>query len=150
MLLELVGGLGAWRWVILGIALLAIELVAPGTVLLWLGLAAIVVGAIAFLGDPGWQTEVLAFGALGLAAAVGWWFFGRRDNAAVSDRPLLNRRAHACVGRVLALDEPIAGGVGRVRIDDTVWRAAGPDLPAGARVRVMAAEGSTLKVMPAE
>ncbi|GLK54197.1 membrane protein implicated in regulation of membrane protease activity [Methylopila capsulata] len=150
MLVELIGGLGPWRWVVLGVALLAIELVAPGTVLLWLGLAAIAVGALAFLVDPGWQTEVLAFAVLGLAAAVGWWFFGRRDNAAVSDRPLLNRRAHACVGRVLSLDEPLVDGAGRVRIDDTVWRATGPDLPAGARVRVMAAEGSTLKVKPAD
>jgi inner membrane protein len=47
------------------------------------------------------------------------------------------------------LEEPIVQGVGRVRIDDSVWRIAGPDLPAGAKVRVETADGALLKVVPA-
>jgi membrane protein implicated in regulation of membrane protease activity len=82
MLQNLIVELGAWRWFVFGLLLLMAELVAPGTVLLWLGLAAIVVGVIAFFLDPGWQVEVVAFAALGLAAAVAWWRFGRPNNAA--------------------------------------------------------------------
>nr|WP_315855269.1 hypothetical protein [Chenggangzhangella methanolivorans] len=78
-----------------------LELIAPGTLLLWLGMAAIVVGGLALLFDPGWQIEVVGFAMLGLAAAVGWWFLGRPDNAASTDRPMLNRRAERHVGRVL-------------------------------------------------
>ncbi len=146
MLANVVVALGAWRWLVFGLLLLIAELVAPGTVLLWLGVAAIAVGIIAFLFDPGWQMEVMAFAILGLSAAVIWWRLGRPDNAASSDRPMLNRRAERHVGKVFTLDSAIVGGDGRLRIDDTTWRVSGPDLPAGARVRVMAAEGITLVV----
>lgn len=140
--------LGGWRWFVLGLLLLAGELVAPGTLLLWLGIAAVAVGLIAFAIDPGWQVELVAFAVLALAAAVGWWFFGRPDNAASSDRPMLNRRAERRVGKVFTLDAPIVNGDGRLRIDDTTWRVSGPDLAAGAKVKVLSVEGITLVVGP--
>lgn len=146
MIETVVVALGPWRWVVLGLVLLALELVAPGTLLLWLGMAAIAVGALALLVDPGWQVEVVAFAVLGLAAAVGWWVLGRPDNAASSDRPMLNRRAERHVGRVFVLEAPILNGDGRVRIDDTIWRVQGPDMPSGTRVKVTAADGATLTV----
>ncbi|WP_020177511.1 NfeD family protein [Methylopila sp. M107] len=138
--------LGGWRWIVVGLVLLGLELVAPGTFLLWLGIAAILVGLIALVIDPGWQVELIAFAVLGLAAAVGWWVYGRPDNAAVSDQPMLNRRAERHVGKAFVLDAPIVHGDGRLRIDDTTWRVSGPDLPAGARVKVVAVEGITLVV----
>jgi len=33
-----------------------------------------------------------------------------------------------------------------VRVDDTIWRVAGPDTPAGSRVRVVRADGASLTV----
>ncbi|MFC7053864.1 NfeD family protein [Hansschlegelia quercus] len=146
MIESLLVALGPWRWFVFGLVLLGVELVAPGTVLLWLGIAAIIVGLVALLFDPGWQVEVVGFAVLALAAAVLWWRIGRPDNAATSDRPMLNRRAERHIGRVFVLDAPIVNGEGRLRVDDTVWRMTGPDLMAGARVRVVAADGSTLQV----
>ena len=146
MLMTTWAALGAWRWFVLGLVLLGLELIAPGTMLLWLGVAAIVVGLIALVIDPGWQIEVVAFAVLGLAAAVGWWFYGRPDNAASSDRPMLNRRAERHVGKTFTLDAPIVNGDGRLRIDDTSWRIAGPDLPVGSRVKVLGVDGITLRV----
>ena len=35
---------------------------------------------------------------------------------------------------LVTLEEPIIDGAGTVRIDDTIWRVAGPDTPAGSRV----------------
>ncbi|MFC3695121.1 NfeD family protein [Chenggangzhangella methanolivorans] len=148
MIESFVIALGAWRWVVLGLVLLALELIAPGTLLLWLGMAAIVVGGLALLFDPGWQIEVVGFAMLGLAAAVGWWFLGRPDNAASTDRPMLNRRAERHVGRVFTLEAPILNGEGRIRIDDTIWRVQGPDMPSGTRVKVTAADGANLSVAP--
>ena len=49
-------------------------------------------------------------------------------------------------GREFTLDKPIVGGVGTIRIDDTVWRVAGPDGPAGSRVRIARAQGADLLV----
>ena len=146
MLMSLWVTLGGWRWIVLGLVLLALELIAPGTLLLWLGIAAVLVGLIALVIDPGWQVELIAFAVLGLAAAVGWWIYGRPDNAAASDRPMLNRRAERHVGKVFTLDAAIVHGDGRLKIDDTTWRVSGPDLPAGSKVKVLGVEGITLVV----
>lgn len=147
--MPLLTDLGPWAWFVLGGLLLVAEIAAPGAFLLWLGLAALVTGALAYGIDLSWQTEVLAFAALAVAAVL----VGRRVSPApgrASDRPFLNRRAEGFVGRVFTLDAPIQDGVGRVRIDDTVWRIEGPDLAAGHDVRVVASDGATLKVAPAE
>ncbi|MFS8036232.1 NfeD family protein [Xanthobacter sp. AM11] len=147
--MPLLTDLGPWAWFVLGGLLLVAEIAAPGAFLLWLGIAALATGALAYGVDLSWQTEVLAFAALAVAAVL----VGRRVSPApgrASDRPFLNRRAEGFVGRIFTLDAPIQDGVGRVRIDDTVWRIEGPDLAAGHDVRVVASDGATLKVAPAE
>src|SRR5690606_5943525 len=74
------------------------------------------------------------------------WF---RQRGRQSDQPLLNRRAEQLVGRVVLLDQPIVNGSGRAKVDDAFWVVAGPDLPAGSPVRVVAVDGMTLKVQEA-
>lgn len=141
--------LGPWAWFVLGGVLLVAEIAAPGAFLLWLGLAALVTGALASVVDLSWQAEVLTFAALAVVAVL----VGRRVTPGpgrASDRPFLNRRAEGFIGRVFTLETPIMGGVGRVRIDDTVWRIEGADLAAGHDVRVVAVDGVVLKVAPAE
>lgn len=140
--------LGYWAWFVLGGVLLVAEIAVPGAFLLWLGLAALATGALAYLVDLAWQAQVLAFAALAVAAVL----VGRKVTPGpgrASDRPFLNRRAQGFVGRVFTLEEPIVGGGGRVRIDDTVWRVTGPDTASGAEVRVVGADGPVLKVEPA-
>src|SRR5262249_56906819 len=66
------------------------------------------------------------------------------------EKPSLNRRTEAMVGRVFTLDKPIVNAAGTIRIDDTIWRVTGPDAPAGSRVRVKNAEGVQLEVEQAE
>jgi hypothetical protein len=55
------------------------------------------------------------------------------------------------IGRVAALEGGIGTEPGRVRFDDAFWRAQGPELSVGARVRVtgVAPDGLTLLVEPA-
>jgi membrane protein implicated in regulation of membrane protease activity len=36
-----------------------------------------------------------------------------------------------------------------VRVDDTIWRIAGPDTPAGSKVKVVKADGAKLTVAAA-
>ncbi|MCL8381488.1 NfeD family protein [Xanthobacter aminoxidans] len=147
--MPLLSQLGPWAWFVLGGVLLVAEIAAPGAFLLWLGLAALVTGAVAYTVALAWQVEVLVFAALAVVAVL----VGRRVSPApgkASDRPFLNRRPDGFVGRVFTLDAPILGGVGRVRIDDTVWRVEGPDVAAGHDVRVTGTDGATLKVEPVE
>jgi membrane protein implicated in regulation of membrane protease activity len=73
--------------------------------------------------------------AMFAAAAVPLWRRVARRKPRQQSNPFLNKRAEALVGRVFTLEKPIIDGSGTVRIDDTVWRVAGPDAPAGSRVR---------------
>jgi len=141
--------LGPWSWWILGVILLAAELAAPGVFLIWIGAAAIVVGALSLAlwnaAFWGWQVQLLLFAVLsGAFALAGRRFYSSRNQA--SDEPNLNRRGESLVGRTATLHEPIAEGRGRIRLDDTWWSVMGPDLPAGTQVKVVAASGRDLKV----
>jgi inner membrane protein len=137
--------LGHWNWFIAAVMLFVLEIVAPGAFMLWLGLAALAVGAISLAIDWSWQAQIVAFAVFAVAATPVWRHFARRVEQPV-DRPFLNRRADGYVGRVFTLDKPIVDGVGTIRIDDTVWRVTGPDVPAGSRVKVARAEGADLTV----
>ena len=85
MLQALVAEIGPWSWWILGLVLLGAEILIPGIFLIWIGLAAIVVGAISFiLWDSaiwGWQVQLLVFAALSLISAL----IGRRIMAGRDD-----------------------------------------------------------------
>ena len=138
--------LGNWNWLIFGFVLMALELLAPGVVMFWLGLAALLVGLVSFVIDPSWQTQLIMFSVFAVAAVPLWRRFALKSGAASTSNPFLNRRTDALVGREFTLEKPIVDGAGTVRIDDTIWRVAGPDAPAGSRVRVIRADGASLTV----
>ena len=137
--------LGPWGWFIIAGLLMIGELAAPGTYLIWLGIAAGVTGGIAFAIDLHWQMQAVLFAVLALLAVLAGRRVASRTEGA-TDQPFLNRRADALVGRSFVLDEPIHGGAGRVRIDDSVWRVEGEDRPAGSVVVVERIDGAILKV----
>ncbi|GHA26928.1 membrane protein [Devosia pacifica] len=147
VLIDWIASFGAWAWIIAGLVLLALELVVPGGVLVWMGIAGIITGLAAMVQPLSWPLQWGLFGVLSVVAIITWLrFSGSRPQ--ITDRPHLNRRAETLVGREAVLVEPIAGGFGRVPLNDTVWRVAGPDLDAGTRVRVIGATGAVLSVEP--
>ena len=150
MIERIVTELGPWNWMVLGCVLLALEIVVPGFFLLWIGIAALVTGALSLLlWDAAywvWQVQVVVFLVLAVASA----YAGNRlmrGRGGDSDMPLLNRRGEQMIGKVATLTEPIKDGRGRVRIGDTMWRVSGPDLPAGAQVRVKSAVATDLELV---
>ena len=146
---EMFTTLGTWNWLIFGFILMALELAAPGVFMFWLGLAALLVGLLSFVFNPSWQTQLLMFAVFSVAAVPLWRRFALRSNAASQSNPFLNKRTDALVGREFTLEKPIVDGSGTVRIDDTIWRVAGPDAPAGSRVKVVQADGASLTVAAA-
>jgi len=135
-----------FAWGVAALLLFAAEAMAPGAFMLWLGFAA----AVVFLGVllvPGTSllVQAIAFVVLSIISIQVYrtWFRGR---GRASDQPLLNRRAAQLIGRTVALEQAIVNGRGRVQIADAFWDVAGPDLPAGMPVRIVAAEGMTLRV----
>ena len=143
---EMLYTLGTWNWPIFGLILMALELLAPGVFLFWLGLAALLVGLISFAIHPPWQLQLLMFAVFATASVPLWRRVARNHTAGSTSNPFLNKRADALVGRVFTLEKPIIDGWGTVRIDDTIWRVAGPDTPAGSRVRIVQADGARLTV----
>jgi serine/threonine protein kinase/membrane protein implicated in regulation of membrane protease activity len=138
-----------WYWWIAGLIFMVLEIILPGIFFLWLGVAAFVVGAILVLFSKiSWQTQFLLFGLLSIAATIVWHALWHNEQSK-SDQPVLNRRGHQCVGRVVTLQQPIVDGWGKVLIDGLSWKARGEDLPSGTKIRVVDVDGATLIVEPA-
>lgn len=148
MIVEYVVALGAWSWIVLGLLLLIVELLAPGIFFIWFGLAALVTALVTYLLTDriflSWQAQILIFLVLSVVAVlIGRRYFGTQSR---QDEPLLNLRGQQLVGQRATLDEPIVNGRGRLRINDTVWRIKGPDLPSGAAVEILAFDPVSLEL----
>jgi inner membrane protein len=147
MIVELFHRWGEWNWIILGLVLMLLELAVPGVSLIWLGIAAIVVGFLSLLVSLTWQVQVLIFAILALLCV----YAVRRAivlRQARGDPLMLNKRSERLYGHTYPLSEAIVHGVGRIRVDDSTWGVAGPDLPAGTMVRVTGHDGTLLTVAP--
>ena len=148
--------LGGWAWLLLGLVLLGLEVVVPGTFMLWFAIAAIVTGVVALAADAAgwtaltWQAEAGLFVVLAIVAVIAGraWMSRRRQEP--SDASGLNERAARHIGRRAQLTEALVDGRGRIDLDDTVWLVSGPDLPAGTTVRITGADGVRLRVERAE
>ena len=138
-------GLGAWGWFVLAVALFVLETIVPGVHFIWFGLAAVIAGVLGLVVDVGWEWQLIAFAIISCVTV----FFVRRfagPDMTESDEPDLNVRAAQYVGRVVTVEEPIAGGRGKVRVGDTLWPAQGSDAPQGARVKITGTHGTVLVV----
>ena len=138
--------LGAWCWVILGLILIGGEMLAPGVFLIWLGLAALLTGAVVGLADIGWQAAALVFAGFSLVCVLVGHLLTRRKGEEPDVATGLNDRGRQLIGRVFRLEATMTGGEGRIRVGDSSWRVTGPELLAGSEVRVVRVEGATLVV----
>jgi membrane protein implicated in regulation of membrane protease activity len=145
-MLDWFASFGGWGWIMLGLALVGGEMLAPGVFLLWLGLAALVTGAVVGLTGLAWQGAWLVFAALAVASVL----LGRVVTRHRSDEPDtasgLNDRGRQLIGRVFKLEATMTGGEGRIRIGDSSWRVTGPELLAGTEIRIVRVDGATLVV----
>ena len=138
--------LNHWDWWIFGMALIVLEVFAPGAVFIWLGFSAAIVGGLVFfVPDMSWENQIATFALLSIASVViGRRYFKWRPIA--TDHPHLNRRAERNIGRIATLESAIENGRGAIRLDDTIWHVTGTDLPAGSTVKITGAEGAVLSV----
>ena len=137
-----------WTWLSIGILLAAAEIVAPGFFLIWVGVAAIATGVIAWIVPLSVPLQLGIFGVLSFAALYGArrWL---KANPITSADPHLNQRANRLVGEILTLTRAIEDGRGRAPAirRRRPWR--GPDVAEGTKVRVVSADGGVLVVEPA-
>ncbi len=132
-----------WHWLVLGVVLMVAEVVVPGVYLLWVGLAALLTGIVAYvLPNLGWEIHAVFFAIAMVGCAVlGYRLYakgGAEENG-------LNRRGTEFIGQTYTLETAVVGGVGRLKVSDSPWRIVGPDLPAGAKIRIVAIKGTSLE-----
>jgi len=136
-----------WHWLALGVTLGILDVtLGANFILLWCGLSAVLV-SLFVLAFPGltWEYQFLIFG-IGVITSLGIW---RKylKKPVPSDKPYLNQRSSQYIGREFSLEEPIINGRGRVKVDDTLWRVEGEDLPIGTKIKVVDVDGVVLKVI---
>lgn len=135
-----------WHWWALGGLLVIIEAFAPGFALLWLGIAAGLVGLALFVWpELTLEIQFLIFAALSVVSVVGWRWL-QKARPIETDQPNLNRRGAQYVGRRIGLVTPIVNGRGRAKLGDSSWTVTGPELPAGETVEVVGVDGVVLEV----
>ncbi|MCH4884800.1 NfeD family protein [Pseudomonas sp. TMW22080] len=143
---EFLQDLNFWDWLALGTVLLILEVFGSGGYLLWVGLAALIVGGLTFLAPELPLTlQLPLFGVLAILTAVFWWR-RQRGTGESGDQPNLNRRGHELIGRTFIVQQAIVEGRGKIKVGDSVWMAVGPDAPVGTSVRVTEQNGAVLSV----
>ena len=142
---DILGAVEFWHWWVFAVVLIVLEIFAPTTVFLWMGVSAGFVGVALWLFPMGWEYQWLLFAVAAVVSAVAWRVYLTKHPTRTT-RPTLNRRGEQLIGRSLTLSEPIIDGVGKVRINDTAWKIAGPDMPKGTRVTIAGVQGTVLRV----
>lgn len=129
-------------WLLVGLALVIVELLTGTFYLLVLGVAAFAAGATAWLGG-GFAAQSICAAVVALAGAYGVHAY-RARNASRQMAPIDAGQPASFEGWV---DQ--AAGLARVRYRGASWDArvqAGESLQPGALVYVLATEGNTLRV----
>jgi len=138
-----------WHWWIIGLCLMIIELLVPGAFFLWIGVSAFVTGLIAWAFPLTIEVQLILFSVLSIVSIVCWKLYQKRNNSQTRPQethPLLNQRGSQYIGRTFTLESAIVNGQGRVRVEDSIWKVQGPDLPKGSKVTVIEVHGVILIV----
>lgn len=140
--------MNGWVWLAAGALLGLTELAVPGLYLAFFAAAAALTGLLVLI-VPGAPILVQAASfALSSVAAVA---LGRRlyaERPVATTDPLLNDRVERLIGSVVTVEQPIVGGLGRVRVGDGGWPASGPDAPVGEAMEVVGYDDGRLVVAP--
>lgn len=136
----------AWHWLALGLVLIVLEVMVSGYVLLWLGIPALLVGAVMLL-QPGLSLaiQIGLYGALAVVSLAGSLKM-RRQKATVMET--VNTGTARFIGRTAILTTALQAGRGEIELGDSVWPVSGPDQPAGTEVIITGGDGVILTVIP--
>ncbi|MFJ4395543.1 NfeD family protein [Pseudomonas sp. NPDC089396] len=140
-----------WIWLVFGIGLILLELVLPTFFIIWFGIGAVLVSLIA-LAAPSLHLDmqVLLWALFSSGTTLLWFKLLKRK------QPDVRWTADSVIGEVGMLVHSVSQfEKGRVRFqkpilgnEEWVCVAAG-DIPSGERVRLVAIEGNTARVIRA-
>ena len=136
-----------WLWLIGGVVLLILEIIAPGFLLVFLGAAAVAAGLFTVLFHLGIASQLALFALYAVIAVLaGRRFYANRTSDG-GGTPL-NDPARRLVGKVVTVVAAVDEHSGRVRVGAGDWSVRGGPSAVGERVRITGVEGNCLKVEP--
>lgn len=138
-----------WHWAVGGIVLIVAELVVPSFVLIWFGAGALVVALAVALADLTLTAQLGLWLIVSLVLVAAWFRvfkpnmhktkIGMADAAVIGEVGVLIRAVAPFEKGEVRFQKPILG--------DDVWTCIADEaIKSGERVRVVAVEGSFLKV----
>lgn len=133
-----------WVWFYLGLIFFSLEFILPGTFFLWFSLAAFILSGINYLWALTLISQLISFAILALLTI----WIGRKLSKQLS-REIpnhLNRRREMLIGHTFTLTNAIINNQAQLKIGDMTWPIQGPNLEAGARIKIAYVEGNTLIV----
>ena len=132
------------HWLVLGLALIILELFLWTTFLLWIGASAITVSIVFYLiPDVGGLTQVFTFLAISVAAT----YLSKKYYPIKTVDDELNEKAKTYIGKECKVSS-MEDGVIKVQIGKSLWFAEGTDLSVGQSVKIVGVEASTFIVEP--
>ena len=132
------------HWLVLGLALIILELFLWTTFLLWVGASAITVSIVFYLiPDVDGLTQVLTF----LAISVATTYLSKKYYPVKTVDDELNEKAKTYIGKECKVNS-MEDGIIKVQIGRSLWFAEGTDLSVGQTVKIVGVEASTFIVEP--
>ena len=141
-----------WIWIVAGVLLLGMEMLAPMMVALWFGAAALILGVFVFIHPLHAITQIAAFTFFGIFMTGCWfWFYkpgklsktGQSDTGAIGEIGIAVKGTGLFKGAgELRLQKPVLGS--------DVWQfISSEEIENGDRVEVIGISGNTLTVKKA-
>lgn len=138
--------LTGWHWLAFGIAVLLLETLGIGGILIGAGGGAILLALVLAFVDISWQWQLVLFGVFSMIGTGIFWRFFRVKPADNATSKLNNRRAQL-IGMRASLLHAVQSGRGKVQIQDALWTVScEEDLPQGTLVEVVGYDDSALHV----
>ena len=134
------------HWLVLGIALIILELFVWTVFLLWIGSSAVTVGIIFFLfPNVSGLLQLLIFIVLAVAATL----LSKKYYPVKTVDEQLHDKAKSHIGKECTI-ESVENGVTKVKIGESLWFAKGSGLSTGQSVKIIDVESSTFIVEPSK
>lgn len=131
-------------WIAAGLLLAAAEMIVPGFILMWFGVAALVVGFLTLaMPELGWPLQLGIFAGITAVFLVFWWNY-QRNRPKDATESAFNRRADGMVGKTFTLSDALQHGSGYSFIGDTRWQIRGQDAAKGTQVRVVSVSDDSI------
>ena len=144
----LIDMMGTWGWLSFGLILMILELIIPGTFIIWFGLGAVLTGICVGLMTLTAPMQLTAFIVFSTISVFFGFFVYKRLFGANKDVGTQDRTgAQKYIGQSFKVVEAIEDGSGKVAVGDTVWLAKSKHhIAKGKRAKVVAVEGTILVV----